>query len=319
MEQQAKDLAEIPSVLIGTPNRLLELNNSKSIDLTRLQTLIIDEFDRMIPPLGKYANVKKRFNRKVHPLPAELFIDEVVKLKKQYATPKRGGGVFVDEAMRKRLQVLVSSATINNRTRGFLKGKNWMTNPVILDMNCSTIANIKHYGYYIDERQQCAQITQSESEILDQNEDGFKDLEVVAEIIANLYRSHAAKKAFVFLPSDLSVGEMVRLLQIVGLKAARLFEMNDFHRKSTPFKSLVDGSVNVVCATEMEARGLDVPGIDTVFILGSSDPQSYVHTSGRTGRFGAAGKAITILPTASRISKYLQNLKQLEIPLSTQL
>ena len=305
-EYQEAEISKIPKILIGTPNRLLELYNQNRIDLSGLKTVILDEFDRMVPVLSKYASVKQRFNRKIHPLPAEILMDLLIASRKPLKKDSSS------RAIKEKLQVVVTSATISNRTRGYLKGKGWLTEPVILDLQYSTIENTKHNGYYISASQELLPITSSTE--LSDFDGTFDNLEVVAEGIAKLFHDYQAKKVFVFVPSDLSISELVRLLNVLGLKAARLYDMNDFEgAQSTPFKALIDGSVNIVCASEGEARGLDVTGIDMVIMLGVSDPQSYIHSSGRTGRFGASGTAITILPSPFRIPKYLQILKQLEI------
>jgi ATP-dependent RNA helicase DeaD len=57
-----------------------------------------------------------------------------------------------------------------------------------------------------------------------------------------------------------------------------------------------DGAIEVLVATDVAARGLDVSGVTHVFNFDiPQDPESYVHRIGRTGRAGKAGEAITFM------------------------
>ena len=62
------------------------------------------------------------------------------------------------------------------------------------------------------------------------------------------------------------------------------------------------GAVRVLVATDVAARGLDVPGIQRVinfdFPSGAGGAAQYVHRIGRTGRAGATGQADTLFTTA---------------------
>jgi ATP-dependent RNA helicase DDX21 len=50
---------------------------------------------------------------------------------------------------------------------------------------------------------------------------------------------------------------------------------------------------NILVATDVAARGLDIPDVDLVLQLGPPrDPDSYIHRAGRTGRAGKSGKKL---------------------------
>jgi superfamily II DNA/RNA helicase len=68
-----------PRIVVGTPNRLLELNNSKDLDFSRLRLLIVDEADRIVNCTSSHATVKKRFNAKVHKRDGELLLENLFK------------------------------------------------------------------------------------------------------------------------------------------------------------------------------------------------------------------------------------------------
>ena len=82
-------------------------------------------------------------------------------------------------------------------------------------------------------------------------------------------------------------------LQSKGFKAAGLNgDMNQAQREAT-VSQLKAGTVRVLVATDVVARGLDVPGVSHVINYDlPNDPESYVHRIGRTGRAGRSGEAI---------------------------
>lgn len=82
-------------------------------------------------------------------------------------------------------------------------------------------------------------------------------------------------------------------LQSKGFKAAGLNgDMNQAQRETT-VSQLKAGTVRVLVATDVVARGLDVPGVSHVINYDlPNDAESYVHRIGRTGRAGRSGEAI---------------------------
>ncbi|CAF4470970.1 unnamed protein product, partial [Rotaria magnacalcarata] len=66
------------------------------------------------------------------------------------------------------------------------------------------------------------------------------------------------------------------------------------------------GKIRLLITTDLSARGLDIPQVDLVILTSPpQDWESYVHRSGRTGRAGKNGKAITIFNQ--------QQMKQLKV------
>ena len=69
--------------------------------------------------------------------------------------------------------------------------------------------------------------------------------------------------------------------------------------RQTTIKALKDGMLDVLVATDVAARGLDIAGIDLVVHTGApSDHDTYVHRSGRTGRAGRNGTSVILYSTA---------------------
>src|SRR5690606_17474831 len=96
----------------------------------------------------------------------------------------------------------------------------------------------------------------------------------------------------VFVRTKLRAAEVAEKLQARGYAAEGMHgDMGQAHRESV-IRRMRDGQVDVVVATDVAARGLDVEHIGLVVNYDVPyDPESYVHRIGRTGRAGRAGRA----------------------------
>lgn len=92
-------------------------------------------------------------------------------------------------------------------------------------------------------------------------------------------------------------------------------------QRETTFQAFRDGKFKCLVATDVAARGLDIPEVDLVVMCHpTKDPDTYVHRAGRTGRAGRSGTAVTLftpreLPLLRQIERRIkQTLKQLSCP-----
>lgn len=78
----------------------------------------------------------------------------------------------------------------------------------------------------------------------------------------------------------------------------------------TTIKQFREGQLDVLVATDVAARGLDIAGVDLVIHTGiPNDHDTYVHRSGRTGRAGRNGTSITVYSTGDERKLYsLENI-----------
>lgn len=99
--------------------------------------------------------------------------------------------------------------------------------------------------------------------------------------------------ALIFVRTRQDTLSLAEFLQDKGFKAAGLNgDMNQAQREAT-VSQLKSGSVRILVATDVVARGLDVPGVSHVINYDlPNDAESYVHRIGRTGRAGRSGEAI---------------------------
>ena len=95
--------------------------------------------------------------------------------------------------------------------------------------------------------------------------------------------------------------DIAAALEAKGYKVAALNGDIAQNQRERVIDSLKDGRLNIVIATDVAARGLDVPRITHVFNIDMPyDPESYVHRIGRTGRAGRDGRALLLVTPRER-------------------
>jgi ATP-dependent RNA helicase DeaD len=103
-------------------------------------------------------------------------------------------------------------------------------------------------------------------------------------------------RAIVFCATKRMVDEAVERLQARGYVAEALHgDINQATREKV-LRGFREGRTEVLVATDVAARGLDIPAVSLVVNFDiPPDPEYYVHRIGRTGRLGRAGEAITFV------------------------
>lgn len=104
-------------------------------------------------------------------------------------------------------------------------------------------------------------------------------------------------------------------LEIKGYRVAALNGDIAQNQRERVIESLKDGRLDIVVATDVAARGLDVPRITHVFNVDMPyDPESYVHRIGRTGRAGRTGKALLLVtPRERRMLQTIERVTKQEV------
>ncbi|MCW8891522.1 MAG: DEAD/DEAH box helicase [Sedimenticola sp.] len=120
----------------------------------------------------------------------------------------------------------------------------------------------------------------------------------------------------VFVRTKLATVEVADKLEAHGFAAEALNgDMNQAMRERT-IERLKQGKLDIVVATDVAARGLDVQRISHVVNFDiPNDPESYVHRIGRTGRAGRKGKALLFVqPREQRLLKTIERTIRQQIP-----
>ena len=170
----------------------------------------------------------------------------------------------------KERQVMLFSATIPVKTLEV--AKEFMKDPEVIKVSSKKAItnNIDHYYLLCDER------------------DKIKTLRKLV---------HALKpeKALVFINKSYDIEKTVARLNYHKLKAQGLHGTNRKEDRKKVLQHLRLGKLQLLVASDIAARGLDIKGVSHVFNLElPEDPKDYLHRAGRTGRAGKRGEAITI-------------------------
>lgn len=168
-------------------------------------------------------------------------------------------------------QIVFVSATIPESI-GRIADK-WMKEPVTIRVNPSqrTAETLEHYYFVCEERDKI-------------------------DTLRRLVRLLNPPAAIVFVNATADIAEVAGKLQYVGLSIEALYGEAGKQDRAKVMGAFREGKFQLLLATDIAARGLDIEGVTHVFHL---DPpinaDYYVHRVGRTGRMGRQGTAISIV------------------------
>lgn len=116
--------------------------------------------------------------------------------------------------------------------------------------------------------------------------------------------------AIVFGRTKRRVDELTRGLKIRGFRAEGIHGDLDQNKRLRVLRDFKNGNLDVLVATDVAARGLDISGVTHVYNYDiPQDPESYVHRIGRTGRAGKTGQSITFVsPNEMGYLQIIENL-----------
>ncbi len=131
-------------------------------------------------------------------------------------------------------------------------------------------------------------------------------------IVVNLIHMRTPKRAIVFTNTKRHASSLGRFLVRNGISATSVYS-SDLSQKvrESCLQSFRKGDTKVIVATDLAARGIDIPEIDLVIHCEQpSGVDYYVHRSGRTGRQGQVGTSILLLCPSRESSDFLDLLKE---------
>ncbi len=119
--------------------------------------------------------------------------------------------------------------------------------------------------------------------------------------LVNMLRFHEARGSLVFCATREAVRRLQGRLQERGFAAVALSGELSQNERNTALQSLRDGRARVCIATDVAARGLDLPDLDLVIHADlPTNKASLLHRSGRTGRAGRKGLCLLLVPHSKR-------------------
>ena len=115
-------------------------------------------------------------------------------------------------------------------------------------------------------------------------------------VVRQLIKTRALTQALVFVNSKLGAARLARSFEREGLKTAALHGDKSQDERLKSLDAFKRGEVELLVATDVAARGLDIVDLPAVFNFDVPyNAEDYVHRIGRTGRAGASGLAVTLV------------------------
>lgn len=130
------------------------------------------------------------------------------------------------------------------------------------------------------------------------------------DALTNLLDIHIPELAIIFGRTKKRVDELTEGLQARGFRAEGIHGDLTQGKRTSVLKQFKNGRIEILVATDVAARGLDISGVSHVYNFDiPQDPESYVHRIGRTGRAGKTGVAISFI--TPREMPHLQSIEKM--------
>ncbi|QCB55050.1 DEAD/DEAH box helicase [Sphingopyxis sp. PAMC25046] len=136
------------------------------------------------------------------------------------------------------------------------------------------------------------------------------------DTLRDLLEAEDIGTAIIFCNRKTTVRELAKSLQRHRYKAGEIHGDMDQSSRIAELDRFKAGTINILVASDVAARGLDVKGVSHVFNFDAPwHPDDYVHRIGRTGRAGAKGRAFTLVtPSDDEAVDNIQKLTGYKIP-----
>jgi ATP-dependent RNA helicase RhlE len=138
----------------------------------------------------------------------------------------------------------------------------------------------------------------------------FVDAREKQALLNHRLKDEAVERALVFTRTKHGADRVVRHLAGAGIKSAAIHGNKSQGQRTAAMQGFRHGHLKVLVATDIAARGIDVPGVSHVFNYELPNvPDQYVHRIGRTARAGADGQAVSFVAPDER--GYLKDIERL--------
>jgi ATP-dependent RNA helicase DeaD len=222
-------------IVVGTPGRLLDHINRKTIDFKNIRFFVLDETDKMLE-MG--------------------FIEDVERI------------IF---NLPKDRQTLMFSATISEDV--YKIAKKHLKNPLMFRTKPLVDTDKLNQKYY---------------DIYNQN-DKFS-------LLLHLLKNSTPGLAIVFCATRIETDIVAKNLRQQGINTSEIHGGMNQNKRSKSLDSLKRQKTDVLVATDVAARGLDIKDVSHVYNYDvPKTPKEYIHRIGRTARAGKNGDAVTLL------------------------
>lgn len=235
IDRQIRSLRMGTQIVIGTPGRVIDHINRKTLDLSGIDTVILDEADEMLN-MGFREDIE-----------------------------------IILQSVGKERQTILFSATMPREIMEIVD--QYQNSPKIVKVVHKELTTPNVDQYYI--------------EALDRDR---------VEVSSRLLDLYQPKLSLIFCNTKKKVDEVVAQLQTRGYSCERLHGDMKQQQRNLVMDRFRTGNVEILVATDVAARGLDVNNVEMVINFDiPQDEEYYVHRIGRTGRAGNLGKSFTLL------------------------
>ncbi|MFN3435602.1 MAG: DEAD/DEAH box helicase, partial [Sphingomonas sp.] len=130
------------------------------------------------------------------------------------------------------------------------------------------------------------------------------------EALRRLLQGDEVRTAIIFCNRKTTVRELNKSLRKHGFKSGEIHGDMEQPQRLAELDLFKSGKINILVASDVAARGLDIKGVSHVFNFDAPwHPDDYVHRIGRTGRGGATGVAYTLVTAED--AENVQNIEKL--------
>jgi ATP-dependent RNA helicase RhlE len=234
INSQLRRLREDPYFVIGTPGRLKDVMDRRALDLSKFQTVVLDEADRMLD-MGFIRDMK-----------------------------------FILSHMPAKRHTLFFSATISSEIEHLIG--DFLSDPVRVSVKVGDTAS---------------SVVQDIVRVAGK---------VKTDVLCDLLAQPDFDKVLVFGRTKHGMEKLAKLLKQRGISAESIHGNKSQSQRQRALSLFKAGHVQVLVATDVAARGIDIEGVSHVINYDlPTTYEDYVHRIGRTGRAGKRGKALTFV------------------------
>ena len=236
-------------ILVATPGRLLDHCGQRTIDLSGVEILVLDEADRMLD-MGFIRDIRK-----------------------------------ILALLPQKRQNLLFSATFSDEIRSLARGV--LNNPGEVS---------------VTPRNTATELVTQTVHLVEQHHK--------RDLISHIIRESGWHQVLVFTRTKHGANRLAEKLVKDGLTAAAIHGNKSQSARTRALAGFKEGTVTVLVATDIAARGLDIDQLPQVVNFELPNvPEDYVHRIGRTGRAGATGAAVSLVDNSE--IKLLRDIERL--------
>ena len=252
---QIKEMQSGVDILVATPGRLLDHVQQRTVNLGKVEILVMDEADRMLD-MGFILDIRK-----------------IIALMPVQRQNLMFSATFSEEIKRLADQILKTPALIEVARRN------------------AAAESVTQVVYQVDQANKRA-------------------------LLGHLVKSNGWRQVLVFTRTKNSANRLCQELVRDGINAAAIHGDKSQQQRTQALDEFKQGLVQVLVATDIAARGLDIDQLPHVVNYELPHvAEDYVHRIGRTGRAGASGEAISLVsPDEARFLADIEHLLKRQLP-----